>query len=333
MSDDTLSISIVMCAYTEDRWSDLVMAISSVKRQTVPVSEIILVIDHNQSLFERAQETFRDVYVIENHDAPGLSGARNSGIACAQGQIICFMDEDAIASSSWIETLLSGYSNAQIIGVGGEVKPLWAGATPGWIPEEFYWVVGCSYTGLPETASPVRNPIGCNMSFRKDALLAAGGFRNGIGRIGTIPVGCEETELSIRIRQIFPDTTILYQPEAVVYHRVPEWRTTWSYFAKRCYAEGLSKSKVTQFVGTADGLSSERKYTSITLPKGIARGIRNTFRYGEVDGIKRAGSIVAGLMLTTSGYLIGKIGSTKPKGGPTTVNSEVAHDMSGQIIL
>ena len=123
MSNDNLTISVVMCAYTEDRWSDLVTAISSVKKQTIPVNEIILVIDHNQSLFERAHETFGDVYVIENHDEPGLSGARNSGIACAKGQIISFMDEDAIASSSWIENLLSGYSNEQIIGVGGEVKP------------------------------------------------------------------------------------------------------------------------------------------------------------------------------------------------------------------
>ena len=43
------------------------------------------------------------------------------------------------------------------------------------------------------------------------------------------------------------------------------------YFARRCYAEGLSKAEVTRVVGGSDGLASERRYVWSTLPGGIRR--------------------------------------------------------------
>ncbi len=280
-------------------------AITSVQRQTRPADEIVLVIDHNPALYRQALGAISGVKVIENQELRGLSGARNTGIANTNAHIIAFMDEDAVASSNWIESLLGGYTGTNVLGVGGEVRPLWEAGMPGWFPEEFQWVVGCSYKGLPQVKSPVRNPIGCNMSFRREALLAAGGFRNGMGRIGSLPVGCEETEISIRMRQIHPEAAILYQPEAVVYHRVPARRESLSYFARRCYAEGLSKAQVTQFVGSGDGLSSERSYVAATLPMGMVRGIKDSILTGDLNGVKRAGLIGLGLALTTAGYLVG----------------------------
>jgi hypothetical protein len=305
MSKDSALISVVVCAYTHERWSDLVKAISSIQRQSRPVDEVVLVIDHNPSLYKMAQGAFVGVRVIENQEMRGLSGARNSGIAHTRGQIIAFMDEDAVASSKWIENLLGGYTSENVLGVGGDVRPLWTGNAPGWLPEEFNWVVGCSYKGLPERMAVVRNPIGCNMSFRRQALVTAGGFRNDMGRIGIIPVGCEETELSIRLRKQHPEGNIIYQPEAVVYHRVPEWRVKWGYFTRRCFAEGLSKAQVSQIGGANDGLSSERSYTAVTLPRGMLRGIKEAALNRDLDGLRRCGSIAIGLIITTIGYLFG----------------------------
>ncbi len=301
------SISIIICAYTLERWSDLLRAITSVQNQTVPANEIILVIDHNQALFQQAQMEFSRIKVIENQEERGLSGARNSGLSQATGSIIVFIDEDAVASTNWLEQLLSSFESKDVIGTGGDVRPLWTTNIPGWFPEEFTWVVGCSYKGLPEKLAPIRNPIGCNMSFRREALIAVGGFRNGMGRIGKVPVGCEETELSIRLRQAYPTGQILYQPTAVVYHRVPEWRAHWSYFIKRCYAEGLSKAQVAHFVGSQDGLSSERHYTIVTLPQGIVKGIREGIFDKKIYGLLRAGTIISGLAITSLGYLVGAV--------------------------
>ncbi len=305
MSDIPLEVSLIMCAYTHERWSDLKQAIESVRSQTFQPCDIVLVVDHNPALFSKAQEAFPGVQVIENQEKRGLSGARNCGIDHCAGQVIAFIDEDAIAASDWIENLLSGYRNPRVIGVGGEVKPLWMVPPPDWFPEEFQWVVGCSYKGLPHAPGPVRNPIGCNMSFRREALIASGGFRSGIGRIGKLPVGCEETELAIRIKQRNPDSIFLYHPKAEVYHKVPEWRTRWSYYARRCYSEGLSKALVTQFVGSGEGLASERRYVTETLTKGVLASLGQAFFQGRPAGIKRAAAIVAGLSLTTAGYLAG----------------------------
>jgi len=301
------SLSVVMCAYTEQRWDDMVAAVRSVQRQSVAPREVILVIDHNPALFDRARAAFPNVVVIENRQPRGLSGARNSGVAVAQGAVIAFLDEDALAAPDWLEQLSAHYTDPQVMGVGGAIEPMWIGGRPGWFPEEFDWVVGCTYRGMPQTATPVRNLIGCNMSLRREVVVAVSGFRSGIGRIGTHPVGCEETELCIRARQRWPKGLFLYEPRARVRHRVPAQRGTWAYFRARCYAEGLSKALVTHFVGAGDGLSSERTYTLRTLPAGVFRGLTEGVTRGDLSGVERAAAIVAGLAITMIGYARGSL--------------------------
>lgn len=299
-------ISVVMCAYTEQRWDAMCAAVESIRRQSLPPRELILVIDHNPALFERARTHLPDVTVLENREEQGLSGARNSGIAVARGEIIAFIDEDALADPDWLANLSAGYSDPDVVGVGGVIEPLWLATRPGWFPSEFNWVIGCSYTGLPQVPASVRNLIGCNMSLRREVFEQVGGFRSGIGRIGTRPVGCEETELCIRVRQRWPQRPMLYLPQARVLHRVTQARGRWAYFRSRCYAEGLSKALVAQLVGTRDGLASERTYTLQTLPRAFVRGLGAALR-GDPSGPLRAMAIVVGLALTTAGYLHGRL--------------------------
>jgi GT2 family glycosyltransferase len=299
-------VAVILCAYTEKRWEALKSAIASVQQQTMPPNDLILVIDHNPALYERACSTFTGVKVIENHEARGLSGARNSGIAATTSDIIAFMDEDAQADAEWLARLLPHYDNPHVIGVGGAILPLWHSHPPAWFPEEFQWVVGCTYRGMPTELAPVRNLIGCNMSFHRSVFETVGGFRHGIGRIGTLPVGCEETELCIRARQAFPTHEFYYQPDAEVRHHVPPERTRWRYFMSRCYSEGISKALVTQWVGAEDGLASEWSYTLRTLPLGVLRGLAE-FLGGNRAGIGRAGAIISGLVMTTYGYGYGKV--------------------------
>lgn len=315
MVEQNRRVAVILCAYTETRWEALGFAIASVQAQTLPPDDVILVIDHNPTLYERARRTFTGVRVIENHEDRGLSGARNSGIAATSADILVFMDEDAEADPSWLARLIALYDDPHILGVGGAIVPQWHSIRPAWFPDEFQWVVGCTYLGMPPCLTPVRNLIGCNMSFRRAVFEAVGGFRHGIGRIGSLPVGCEETELCIRARQAFPTHDFYYQPTAEVRHLVPPERAQWRYFMSRCYSEGLSKALVTQWVGAEDGLSSEWSYTLYTLPIGILRGVAEGLQ-GKWAGIGRAFAIVAGLLMTTYGYLRGRIAhrGTKQKG-------------------
>lgn len=305
MTSPKQAISVVICAYTEKRLHDLIAAVVSVQQQTLPPLEIIVVIDDNPLLLERVLTCLPNVILVENHEPRGLSGARNSGIATAHGDIIAFLDDDATAAPDWLEQLSRGYSDPNVMGIGGAILPRWQGQRPRWFPDEFNWIVGCTYRGMPEQRATVRNLIGANMSLRRTVFDTVGGFSNGIGRIGTLPVGCEETELCIRAQQHWPHKQLLYEPAAEVYHRVPVQRAQRAYFRSRCYAEGLSKAQVAQLVGAADGLASEWTYTLRTLPLGVVRGLLATLR-GDVGGVGRAVAIVAGLATTTIGYAVGR---------------------------
>ncbi len=300
-------ISVIICAYTEERWNDLVAAVASVQQQTVPCRDIIIVIDHNPRLLQRAQEQWPMLIVTENTQAQGLRGARNCGVALAQGEIIAFLDDDAVAIPNWLLFLTEGYADVQVLGTGGAVTPAWDNK-PTWFPEEFYWVVGCTYRGMPQTNAVLRNPIGANMSFRREVFDTIGDFGGDAMNIGAVHVGgCEETEFCIRVHQHWPQHKILYSPQANVFHHVPQKRTNWHYFWSRCHAEGVAKVSLMQNVGADDALASERNYTLQALPKGVIRGLSDAVFHLDPAGLARAEAIVVGLTATLAGYVRGTV--------------------------
>ena len=127
---DSLTISVVLCAHTKDRWHDIMAAVSSVRNQSVAAEDIIVVIDYNPGLYEELTAALPDVMVVENRNAKGLSGARNTGFEVSSGEIIAFLDDDALARSDWLEELRNGYVSDTIAGVGGTTLPAWETARP-----------------------------------------------------------------------------------------------------------------------------------------------------------------------------------------------------------
>ena len=313
----TFTTSVVICAYTEQRWTQLLAAVASVRAQHVPVDEIVVVIDHHDVLLQRLRRAEPQLTVVANAGPRGLSGARNTGIAHSAGEIVLFLDDDAAAVPDWTRELLRGYRDPDVLGVGGAARPGWESAPPVWWPAEFGWVVGCSFRGQPETTAHVRNLMGCNMSIRRDVLAAVGGFDSGLGRTADRPLGGEETELCIQAAELFPGGHFLYEPRAVVDHVVPAARASWTYFRDRCRAEGISKAWVADRVGRDQALASERSYVTRVLPSGVVRHLTAAAR-GDRGGVGRAGAVVAGLAYTTSAYLRTRYGrSTDVEPGST----------------
>jgi len=296
------NVSIVVCAYTVARWETLRTALEAARRQEPAPLEIIVVADHAPDVETRARAEFPWAVVLGNTQERGLSGARNSGVAVARGEFIAFLDDDAIPEPGWLAHLTAPLTDPGVMGSGGKVVARWPGERPRFLPPEFDWTVGCSYRGLPVNGGEIRNPIGANMCFRREVFDIAGGFHGHIGRIGTLPVGCEETELCIRFRQLEPATRFVYEPRAVVHHVMSPDRTRWRYFRSRCWSEGLSKAVVAHHAGARDGLSSERSYVLRTLPSGVAREVRHAVRRRDPAGLQRAGAIIAGVAITTAGY-------------------------------
>jgi cellulose synthase/poly-beta-1,6-N-acetylglucosamine synthase-like glycosyltransferase len=300
-----LTISVVICTYTSERWPELRAAVESVRSQSLLADELIVVVDHNDELHRRVASDLAVDRVVDSASVRGLSGARNTGVEVARGDVVAFLDDDAVADPDWLRKLTAPYARSEVIGVGGRVLPNWADSQPSWFPAEFGWVVGCSYEGQPTHLAEVRNPIGANMSFRRQPLVDVGGFAPTVGRVGTRPMGCEETEASIRLTRNNPGAVILYEPAAVVHHLVPISRCGWAYFRRRCWAEGLSKAEVSRLAGRRPALAAEKHYVSRTVPQGISREVKAR----DTDGLRRAAAMLAGVTATSAGYAAGRVRS------------------------
>jgi glycosyltransferase involved in cell wall biosynthesis len=303
------AVSAVVCAFTEERWEDIGRAVRSLHQQSERPHEIILVIDHCPALLQRAERELTGITVIPNRFARGLSGGRNTGVARAVGDVVAFLDDDAAADPSWIARLADRYLDDRVLGVGGLVRPAFDDRAPGWFAPELNWVVGCSYRGMPEASAPVRNFIGANMSFRRDVLAVTGGFSDSLGRVGSVPLGCEETELCLRVSRLYPGGVLLYEPAAAVSHRVRRQRTTWAYLRSRCYAEGLSKAKVATLAGASRALASECSYVRSALPRAVGRSLAGAAR-GRLGGLATTVAVVTAVVWTVTGYLVGRVRGT-----------------------
>lgn len=299
-------VSVVICAYSERRWEQICAAVKSALCQDPPPAEVLLVVDHNTHLAARAREELAGVTVLESDDIPGLSGARNTGLRAASQPITAFLDDDAEARPGWLASLVEPYGSASVVATGGSVHPRWPELAPRWLPPEFYWVIGCSYQGLPESAGPVRNPIGASMSMRTGLALQVGAFDVTFGRVGTRPAGCEETELAIRLTAHQPSSAVYYIPAAAVDHHVGPERLKVRYFLNRCWYEGLSKASVVQMAGVSVGLERERRQVAVVIPMALLANLRRS-ALGDAGAFMRLMAILAGLTSTTGGYLFGRI--------------------------
>lgn len=326
------TISVITPAFAVERWDGLCQAVASIRAQTVKVLETIVVIDHNQDLLDRARRELPGVVVVPNVRNAGVSGARNSGVAASRGEVVAFLDDDAVAFPSWLEGILPYFANHDVVGVGCQVVPVWAGDRPRWFPREFDWAVGGAYRGMPEKAAPVRNVWSCGMAVSRPVFEAIGGFRDDFGKVGSRS-SPEDTDLCLRAAQARPGGTWIYEPAAVVGHYVPPDRTTLGFFLRRCLLEGSGKAALAAYNGATESTSAERMYARRVLPRGVARGLRDTVR-GDMSGALRSIAIAAGFSFAAAGFLAGRaVGVTRRPDQPQTRAPRILVDQSGYDLL
>lgn len=298
MSGVRPTVSVIICAYTQQRWEEMIASIASAVRQP-EATEVIVVIDHEPELLRRTRRAWNGLTVVPNKFRQGLSGARNTGLELATGDVVAFLDDDAVADGEWLRQLIAPFDRTDVVAVGGRALPVWPQRrAPALLPAELWWIVGCSYRGLPEGRADVRNVMGCTMALRRNALRAIGGFNTDTGRVGTHPLGAEETEACIRLRAADPDSRVVYEPASLVRHSVTRDRTTLRYLRRRSFFEGVSKAALSKTLGAGEALSTERGYTAKVLPGAAMR---------ELSRLNFAGAfgIVLSLGSAGVGYLYG----------------------------
>ena len=296
------TVSVIICAYTHERWENLKSSIQSAQGQVPPVTEVIVVIDRNSLLEADVRAEFRDIVVAANQHAKGLSGARNTGIEIASGEILVFLDDDATAAPYCVAHMVK-HVGSGIVGVTARVMPVWSSPKPEWFPDEFLWTVGCTHH--ENDRGTVRNLLGAGMCLTRDVFEAVGGFDCSVGRTRSIvPMGGEETELCMRATANMPDAKFFFEPRAVVYHTVTAQRVTWKYFALRCFAEGVTKAYLRLIVRANSSLAVEANYVGSILTRAIVRDTGSALA-GDFGALKRIFAIMLGLGCAATGFAYG----------------------------
>ena len=296
------TVSVVIVAYTARRWACLQQAVAAVRAQSTQPAEAILVIDHNPEMLARAQAEMPEVRVIPNTRAAGSSGARNTGAAASQGEILVFLDDDIVAGAAWLETVLGHFSTPEVAGVGGQARPLWQQSCPAWFPPEFYWVVGASYVGMPNHVGPVRNIWSSNMAVRRAVFESAGGFRDDLAKIAN-KSRPDDTDLCLRAAAHTSGLWI-YEPAAIASHWVPRERAKFSYFLYRCFHEGVGKGALAALDGLRASTSVESRHIRQALPAALRRDCKGVLT-GHISGASRIAAAALGLGVASAGFLVG----------------------------
>jgi GT2 family glycosyltransferase/DNA-binding beta-propeller fold protein YncE len=162
-------VSVVVCAYNAaDTLED---NLRSLERLTYPDYEIILVNDGSKDRTSEIARRFARVRVIDTPNA-GLSAARNVGLAEATGDIVAYTDADTRVDRDWLTFLVQPFLTSDVVGSGG----------PNVVPSDDPPIAQCiarapggpTHVLLDDRIA--EHVPGCNMAFRRDALLAIDGF-------------------------------------------------------------------------------------------------------------------------------------------------------------
>ena len=303
-----LRISTVVACHDHRRWRSLAAAIASLRSQAQLEAEVIVAVDNNRDLYDRLRMADLADRLVLNEGPQGASTTRNAGAAAATSSIIAFLDDDARADERWLATLISAFEDEDVAGVGGLVSPAWQGERPAWFPDEFGWVVGASFTGMPSDTAVVRNVWAENMAIRRDVFEAIEGFRTTFGKVGSVSQP-EDTELCMRSTAAFPRMRWIYEPRAIVHHEVPVQRASFRFFLKRCQNEGRGKAHLAHVLrahGTTDGrLDDENRYVTAVLPKSAIGYLRTSL--DDPANLLRLGALALGISSAAVGYLRGTL--------------------------
>lgn len=298
-------VSAIIC--THNRAQYLGQAIDSLLAQKFNSFEVIVIDnasnDRTCEVVEARLQNPSLKYVYESQI--GLSIARNTGAKAAAGEILAYLDDDAVASPNWLQILWNAYEqNSQLAIAGGKVTLLWTdGLTPPvWLSENLAGNLGAYDLGdqFLYIDRPQLTPRGLNYSIRKEFLGQIGGFDPKLGRVGKNLLSNEElhmTNLALNL-----GWQVAYVPDAVVAHHVAPERLYPQWFLNRGWWQGISECYREQIAGES-GLAQfwrggERLlrglYKSLKLVTDPAQRFENlVYSYGQVGYLWK---VLQGLM-------------------------------------
>lgn len=274
-----MKVSVVLCTYDESMYDEFREAAESVLNQSYDNVELVVIVDGTDAVCDRAVTDYGNEGVVTIHcndENVGLLESRNTGAELASGDIVAFIDDDAVADEQWVEELVRSYEKQDAVAAGGKMVGEWVAGKPRFLPAEFYWLVGVTHRGFADGSGYVRNTFGSNISFRRDVFLDLGGFDTDIGgRKGAKNLQGGETELCARLHDEYGEQ-VWYNPHAVVAHKVFDYRTELTWLLNRAFWQGYSKRAMESIVPDSSGEENEflRLLLTTFAPERVKRVVR-----------------------------------------------------------
>jgi GT2 family glycosyltransferase len=289
--DGSLRCSIIVSTYNDGHRA--CEAVDSLLAQTEQSFEVIVIDDGSTNDTAARLTVYQNnpkVRLLSLDKNQGVPRARNHGIKAAQGEIIVFMDADAIAPKYWLKALLQPFTRAGVACVGGpDVAP----------PDDTLFALCIDYTlqsviatgGLRRKGQLARySPAGCNMAIRADILHRIGLFDERLARRG------EEKELIQRIRR--QGSEIAYAPDALVMHHR---RTSVKSFWKQVYLSGRARVDILRIA--PDALEPAHLFPAVVTLMLLTAALGALLRPGEPLFVLPL--VLYGILILCNGFLGG----------------------------
>lgn len=255
-------LSVILCTYNRERY--IYNVLQSVATGTLDATEYeVVFVDNNSSdgthsECERFCKDYPDVtvrYFFEEQQ--GLSHARNRGIKEAQGDVLVYVDDDALVNNEYLQTYADFFArNSEAVAAGGPITPRYDGCEePTWMSHYTRQLItGELNLGSREREFPKGAfPGGGNAAYRKGVFDEVGLFNVELGRRGNSLIGAEEKDLFDKMTT--RGMKFYYLPTAILYHLIPPKKLTQDYFDRLTYGIGVSERYRTRRIGTGKYLS------------------------------------------------------------------------------
>lgn len=234
-------ISVIIPTYNHHcRTLDLLNLIDSllVASNSIFIGEIII-IDNGNSLSIDDPRLVNQRIIIIDEPRIGLNYARNTGISHVKCNIVSFLDDDVIVSNYWAKNIVTGHTNNNVLCVGGPVliRSKEMKKYPRWFSTYFLrFLLPPIFPAQARTIKPPYYLIGANMSFKREVFYRFGLFDPDLDRSGKNLLSNGDTEFIMRI----PKDKVWYEPQAIVFEKIPEARLTRRFMVRRLFWQGIS---------------------------------------------------------------------------------------------
>jgi glycosyltransferase involved in cell wall biosynthesis len=250
-------ISIVICTYNREKYINPLL--ESIAKNDFPTTEYeIVLVDNNctdntrsvcdQFAAAHPEITFR--YVVEQ--TQGLSAARNKGIQEAQGEIIIYVDDDALVDTTYIGSYATHFAtNPEMMAAGGPIEPLYETKEPSWMSPytKALLTAWMNYGDKVREYPKGRYPGGGNAAYRKVVFDKVGLFNTELGRKGNLLLASEEKDIFDKMHAL--GMLVLYLPSPVLHHIIPQAKLEEDYFNRLTLQIGRSERMRTRAISNS----------------------------------------------------------------------------------